>query len=418
MDSGNLNHLSILRNNVNIDLESNSFPINFPENVGGNATAIQNIDFSTNDRHSQQFTLTQDTTLTFSGTVASTTEYIDLFIVQDGTGGRTLTLPVGTVNKTEVEAGINLGAGEETFILLKFAFGTFYAFLQATQPISEEIFTWSADHSMATFKLTAEAANDVTLNAPASQGVLIEVAGTQEYLFNSTQANFSNNTIVSAVVNSTVTGVSGITGLGAQAQALDMNGNNISNIPQILDSNGNELLIFTTTASAVNEITLVNAAIANAVQIQATGNDVNVDVRFVPKGTGTFFGNRETWGWPLTDETTAPTTGVKFTTEPAPYDMAIEDAIAGLTTAGTTSTFTVDVLKENSVNADVFTSIFSTKPTIDATEFTSTTAIAAPVISVATWEKGRRLQLSIDTLDTGGTARGVKVSLVTHATAK
>ena len=141
-------------------------------------------------------------------------------------------------------------------------------------------------------------------------------------------------------------------------------------------------------------------------------------MQFVPKGTGTFFGNRETWGWPLTDETTAPTTGVKYTTEPAPYDMAIEDAIAGLTTAGTTSTFTLDVLKEDSVNADTFTTIFSTTLTIDATEFTSTTAAIQPVISVATWERGRRLQLSIDTLDTGGTARGVKLDLITHATAK
>ena len=56
--------------------------------------------------------------------------------------------------------------------------------------------------------------------------------------------------------------------------------------------------------------------------------------------------------------------------------------------------------------------------TIDATEFTSTTAATPPVISVSTWEKGRRLQLSIDTLDTGGTARGAKISLITHATAK
>lgn len=362
------------------------FPINFPENAGGNATATQDIAFDGTDRHSQQFTLTQDTTLTFSGTVADTTEYIDLFIVQDGTGGWTLTLPIGTINKAEVEAGVNLGAGEETFILLKFAFGTFYAFLQGTTGATGEVFTWSGDHSMATFKLIATAANDVILNPPTGQGVSIEVASTEEYLFNDTVADFQ--------------------------------GNNLRDVPQILDANGLESLIFTSTASAVNELTLVNAATVTPVQLQATGDDVDVDVQFVPKGTGTFYGNRETWGWPLTDETTAPTTGVKYTTEPAPYDMAIEDAIAGLTTAGTTSTFTIDVLKEDSVNADTFTTIFSTTLTIDATEFTSTTAAIQPVISVATWEKGRRLQLSIDTLDTGGTARGVKLDLITHATAK
>ncbi len=202
------------------------------------------------------------------------------------------------------------------------------------------------------------------------------------------------------------------------ATEADFLGNNIQNVPQILDANGLESLIFTSTASAVNELTLVNAATATPVEIQATGDDTDVDVQFTPKGAGTFYGNRETWGWPLTDETTAPTTGVKFTTEPAPYDMAIEDAIAGLTTAGTTDTFVLDVLKEDSVNADTFTTIFSTTPTIDATEFTSTTAATPPVISVSTWEKGRRLQLEIVTLDTGGTARGVKIELITHATAK
>jgi len=187
----------------------------------------------------------------------------------------------------------------------------------------------------------------------------------------------------------------------------------------INDTNGESLLIFTPTVDAVNELTLVNAATLTPVELQATGDDANVDVRFTPKGTGTFYGNRETWAWPLTDETTAPTTGVKYTTEPAPYDMAIEDAITGLTTAGTgAALFTIDVLKEDSVNANTFTTIFSTLPTIDASEFTSTTADTAPVISVSTWEKGRRLQLSIDTLDTDGLARGAKISLITHATAK
>ena len=102
--------------------------------------------------------------------------------------------------------------------------------------------------------------------------------------------------------------IAGATQYLFDASAFNLNGNNIINTPQILDVNSNELLKFTTTASAVNELTLVNAATANAVQLQATGGDTNVDVRFVPKGTGTFYGNRETWAWPLSDETTVLTT--------------------------------------------------------------------------------------------------------------
>ena len=383
------------------------FPINFPENAGGNATVTQDISFSGTDRHSQQFTLIQDTTLTFSGTVADTTEYIDLFIVQDGTGGWTLTLPIGTINKAEVEAGVNLGAGEETFILLKFAFGTFYAFLQSTQAAGVTQTPWTSDINAANFSLdnldhlafdslgttagitVANIFSDVggiTVNVPTGDNVDLTINGVSEYSFSATEADFQ--------------------------------GNNLQDIPQILDSNGAELLIFTTTASAVNELTLVNAATLTPVEIQASG-ETNVDVRFVPKGTGTFYGNRESWAWPLTDETTLPTTGVKYTTEPAPYDMAIEDAITGLTTAGTgAALFTIDVLKEDSVNGNTFTTIFSTLPTIDASEFTSTTAATPPVISVSTWEKGRRLQLSIDTLDTDTLGRGAKIVLITHATAK
>ena len=190
-------------------------------------------------------------------------------------------------------------------------------------------------------------------------------------------------------------------------------------IVQILDTNGNELVKFTTTASAVNELTIVNSATLTPVEFQLTGGDTNIDGKFVPKGTGTFFGVRESWGYPLTDEDTLPVVGVTFTTEPAPYDMKIEDVISGLTTAGTgAALFTIDILKENSVNANAFTTIFSTKPTIDAAEFTSTTAATPPVLSVTTWEKGRRLQLKIDTLDTDTLGRGSKAVIITHATAK
>ena len=187
----------------------------------------------------------------------------------------------------------------------------------------------------------------------------------------------------------------------------------------IADSNGNEMLSFNQVASAVNYVEVANAAIAGELSLSALGGDTNITMRLIPKGTGTIYGNRETWAWPLTDEATLPVVGVTYTTEPSPYDMTIEDSIAGLTVAGTGATlFTIDVLKENSVNANAFTTIFTTKPTIDASEFTSTTAATPQVLNVTTWEKGRRLQLKIDTLDTNTLGRGAKISLICHATAK
>ena len=53
----------------------------------------------------------------------------------------------------------------------------------------------------------------------------------------------------------------------------------------ILDTNGNELLILTATGSAVNELTLANAATGDAPTITASG-ETNVSINLVPKGTG------------------------------------------------------------------------------------------------------------------------------------
>ena len=61
----------------------------------------------------------------------------------------------------------------------------------------------------------------------------------------------------------------------------------------MLDVNGNalgdgtlELIKFSETASAVNEFTVKNAATGNAPELQATGDDSNIDIKLVPKGTG------------------------------------------------------------------------------------------------------------------------------------
>lgn len=55
----------------------------------------------------------------------------------------------------------------------------------------------------------------------------------------------------------------------------------------ILDTNGNELLKLTATASAVNELTLANAATGGTPTLTASGDDTNIDINLVPKGSGT-----------------------------------------------------------------------------------------------------------------------------------
>ena len=54
----------------------------------------------------------------------------------------------------------------------------------------------------------------------------------------------------------------------------------------IADANGNEEIKFATTASAVNEITVTNAATGSGPTIAASGGDANVDLNLSGKGTG------------------------------------------------------------------------------------------------------------------------------------
>ena len=54
----------------------------------------------------------------------------------------------------------------------------------------------------------------------------------------------------------------------------------------ILDTNGAELFKLTATSSAVNELTYANAATGNNPSFTASGDDTNISINLVPKGTG------------------------------------------------------------------------------------------------------------------------------------
>ena len=63
-------------------------------------------------------------------------------------------------------------------------------------------------------------------------------------------------------------------------------GKKLKLVGDVIDTNGNELLKLTATASAVNELTLANAATGAAPVLSATGGDTNIGIALTPKGTG------------------------------------------------------------------------------------------------------------------------------------
>jgi hypothetical protein len=80
----------------------------------------------------------------------------------------------------------------------------------------------------------------------------------------------------------------------------------------INDVNGNELLLVFATASAVNEVTLANAAAGGAPSLTATGNDTNINLNLVGKGSGVV----QAGGVPVVTTTGAQTLTNKTLTAP------------------------------------------------------------------------------------------------------
>lgn len=80
----------------------------------------------------------------------------------------------------------------------------------------------------------------------------------------------------------------------------------------IADANGNEQIIFTTTANAVNEITITNSATGASPQLAASGGDTNISINLVSKGTGTV----NVGGIPVVTTTGSQTLTNKILTSP------------------------------------------------------------------------------------------------------
>ncbi len=105
------------------------------------------------------------------------------------------------------------------------------------------------------------------------------------------------------------------------------------------------------------------------------------------------------------DETTSLSAGGGKVTFRMPFPMTLTAVRASLTTAQASGAlFTVDINEAG-------VSILSTKLTIDNTEKTSTTAVAAAVISDAALADDAEISIDLDAVG-DGTAKGLKVYLI------
>ena len=108
-------------------------------------------------------------------------------------------------------------------------------------------------------------------------------------------------------------------------------------------------------------------------------------------------------------EDEALTTGTKVTFR-LPFAFTVTEVRASLTVAGTGANLVTLDFEQNG------TSILSTKITIDATETTSTTASAQPVISTSALTDDASIDCDVDQIDSGGASKGLKMYLIGYKT--
>ena len=167
----------------------------------------------------------------------------------------------------------------------------------------------------------------------------------------------------------------------------------------LTDANGNEWIKQTATASAVNEMTVANAATGSSPTVSMTGGDTNIGFDLKMNGTGKYR-KPTVVGIPVFDSSTNTATGdgAFFFRVPAELNgMNLTGVAACVYTAGTTGTTDVQIRnKTDSVD------MLSTKLTIDSGETDSSTA-ATPAVINASYDDvatGDVLAIDVDAVST------------------
>lgn len=123
-----------------------------------------------------------------------------------------------------------------------------------------------------------------------SLSVLNGITASTTATFTNKTINLSSNTLTGTIAQFNTALSDGDFATLAGAETLTnktLTAPKFANAGFIADANGNELIEFTATASAVNQITLANSATGNAPTLTASGSDADISLNLVAKGTGT-----------------------------------------------------------------------------------------------------------------------------------
>ena len=256
-------------------------------NVGGSATVDTNL------------TVTGNLTVNGTTTTVSTTN----MTVED----RLLELATGTTGTPTTDAGIVIERGDSSNLFMgwdhsstAFAMGTTTSTGAESGALSITTGTLKANIEGTVGAANAAAGSFTTLSASSSLtlgGTAITATGTELNLMDAgtTQAtvtladgdgvviNDADSTMKQCLVSDFGTYIAGKTLTLTDKTLTEPK---FANAGFIADANGNEMLEFNTTASAVNYFGLTNSATGSGLLLEGKGTDANLDFELKAKGTG------------------------------------------------------------------------------------------------------------------------------------
>ena len=253
--------------------------------------------------------LAQNKLITFEG--ATNNAYETTLTVTDPTADRTLTLPDATdtivgratydtlTNKTITQPVIK-GSGDTAGVLDFYGPDdnqSHHLYLKGNSNMSGDytLLLPNPYGSTGTDTILSRTSTDTLTNKTLTSPVLnTGVSGTaikdEDNMASNSATHLATQQSIKAYVDTTVAATNELVEdtspqLGGD---LDTNSHNIliDNAHFIGDENGNEQVVFGTTASAVNQIKVVNAATGNPPDIRAEGDDTNIDLKLTSKGSG------------------------------------------------------------------------------------------------------------------------------------
>jgi hypothetical protein len=239
-------------------------------------------------------TLNLDNTTVSAGSYGSATEVPTFTVDAQGrlTAASSVTIATSFNIADDSSSTITLNGGST----LKIAGGT-----GITSSVSGQTVSLDIDNTVATLTDTqtltnktlttpviSSISNTGTLTLPTSTDTLVGRATSDTLTNKSISLNTNTITGTLAEFNTAVSDADFASLAGTETLS-----NKTLTAPKIVDdgfiadANGNELIIFNTIGSAVNQLEISNSATGNGVTIASSGSDSNINIVLDPKGTGT-----------------------------------------------------------------------------------------------------------------------------------